>query len=65
MTDDGFDLYRAAGVRVVPIEDFETPAVWVASHQVLLIDAALTAEERRDVALVYLPALIARGESAQ
>lgn len=57
---DGFELYRAAGVRVVPIEDFEESAVWVSSHQILLVDAGLTADERRDVACVYLPSMLAR-----
>ncbi|HWJ65374.1 MAG TPA: hypothetical protein VNT31_01735 [Nocardioides sp.] len=56
---DGLDLFRAAGVRVVPIEDLGEPAVWVASHRVLMIDTALTTEQRHQVACVFLPAVMA------
>lgn len=52
-------LFAAAGVRVVPIEDFEPKVAWFASQRLLLIDANLTTEERRRVARHYLPAALA------
>lgn len=52
-------LFAAAGVRVVPIEDFEPGAMWVPEAGVLLIDTNLTSDERAHVARVYLPAVLA------
>ncbi|MFW6869212.1 hypothetical protein ACOACQ_17625 [Nocardioides sp. CPCC 206347] len=52
---DELDLLRAAGVRVVPMEDLEEAAIWISSHRILLIAADLTSEERHDLACAYLP----------
>lgn len=52
-------LFAAAGVRIVPIEDFEPRVAWFASQRLLLIDAHLTTEERRRVARHYLPVVLA------
>lgn len=52
---DGLDLFRAAGVRVVPIEDLEEAAVWVSSHRILMVAANLTSEQREDLVTEFLP----------
>jgi hypothetical protein len=52
-------LFAAAGVRVVPIEDFAPGAMWVPEAEILLIDTRLTSEERAHVARAYLPVVLA------
>lgn len=51
-------LFAAAGVKVVPVEDFDYKAAWVPQARVLLIAADLTTQERRDVACSYLPRVL-------
>lgn len=51
-------LFAAAGVRVVPVEDFDLKAAWVPQARVLLIAADLTTQERHDVACSYLPRVL-------
>lgn len=52
---DGMDLFRAAGVRVVPVEDLKEAAVWVSSHRILMVAADLTSEQREDLVTEFLP----------
>ncbi|MFW6869211.1 hypothetical protein ACOACQ_17620 [Nocardioides sp. CPCC 206347] len=61
---DGLDLFRAAGVIVVPIEDFRYQVAWVDDCQVLLVAADLTDEERREVVSDYLPAVLIESPEA-
>lgn len=51
-------LFAAAGVRVVPVEDLGEPATWLPTKRILLIDTALTTEQRHQVACVFLPAVL-------
>ena len=51
-------LFAAAGVRVVPVEDFEHRVAWVQDLGLLIIDSRLGPEERHLVAQDYLPAVL-------
>ena len=50
-----FALFEAAGVRVIPVEDFDYDAVFIADVRVLLIADDLTSDERHRIASEYLP----------
>ena len=49
------DLFAAAGVRVVPVEQLGELAAWVSTHRVLLIDAGITPDQLHQVACLLLP----------
>jgi hypothetical protein len=49
------NLFAAAGVRVVPVEDFDYQAAMVPDLGILLIAADLTSEEREQIVCEYLP----------
>lgn len=51
-------LFAAAGVRVVPIENFPHKVAWIEDLDLLVIDAHLTSEERERVVCHYLPAVL-------
>lgn len=55
---DGLDVFRAAGVRVVPVEDFDYEATWVKDAKLMLIATDLTTERRRLIAEEYLPHIL-------
>ncbi|UUW88348.1 hypothetical protein [Pimelobacter simplex] len=58
---EGMGLFAAAGIRIVPVEDFAPGAVLVSEFKILLVDTDLTTEERHRVACEFLPAAIALG----
>jgi len=46
----GFELVEAFGVRVVEVDDLDRDVIYVADHDVALIDAALPPDRRPQVA---------------
>lgn len=60
---DGLDVFRAAGIRVVPIEDFDLGATWVPQAKVMLIATDLSLERRRQIAEKYVSIILERRAS--
>ncbi|MDQ6526866.1 hypothetical protein RB608_24820 [Nocardioides sp. LHD-245] len=54
----GLALLRAAGARVVPLEDFDHLACWVREFGILLVASDLTPDEWETLVEEYLPEIL-------
>lgn len=55
---EGLELFAAAGVRVISVDNFEHVVAWVRDLDLLIIDADLSPQDRQQVTRHYLPAIL-------